>query len=106
MRGVYGSNTYFIGTMIGFIGFGELPELGKKVKTFSALAPVATVGHIEGAMRVLSYFKGEVEVNIFLENLISFHLINLPLRLKTIKQHLLYLKTSKLTILFFFSYYL
>ena len=53
---------YFIGTMIGFIGFGELPELGKKVKTFSALAPVATVGHIEGAMKVLSYFKGEVEV--------------------------------------------
>ena len=48
--------------MIGFIGFGVLPELGKKVKTFSALAPVATVGHIEGAMKVLSYFKGEVEV--------------------------------------------
>lgn len=48
------------GTMIGFIGFGQSPELGKKVKTFSALAPVATVGHIEGAMKVLSYFTGEI----------------------------------------------
>lgn len=49
------------GTMVGFIAFSSSQELGKKVKTFSALAPVATVGHIKGAMRVLSYFTSEIE---------------------------------------------
>ena len=60
--------------MIGFIGFGQSPELGKKVKTFSALAPVATVGHIEGAMKVLSYFTGEIVVSVSI-SLLSNRLI-------------------------------
>lgn len=48
--------------MIGFIAFGEYPDIGAKVKTFSALAPVATVGHIKGAMKVLSYLTPEIQV--------------------------------------------
>ncbi|XP_057312925.1 gastric triacylglycerol lipase-like [Hydractinia symbiolongicarpus] len=49
------------GTMIGFIQFGRQPELGKKVKTFFALAPVATVGYIKGALKIMSYFSPEIE---------------------------------------------
>jgi len=53
-----------LGTMIGFIAFGEYPDIGDKVKTFSALAPVATVGHIKGGMKVLSYATAEIEVKL------------------------------------------
>ena len=53
------------GTLIGFAGFGQNPDLAKKIKAFFALAPVTTVGHIEGAIKVLSYFIPEVEVIVF-----------------------------------------
>jgi len=49
------------GTMMGFAGFGENQEIAKKVKLFVALAPVATVSHIKGMMKVLSYFTPEME---------------------------------------------
>ena len=50
------------GTLIAFAGFGQNPDLAQKVKAFFALAPVTTVGHIKGAIKVLSYFTPEVEV--------------------------------------------
>ena len=53
------------GTMIGFAGFGQNLELAKKIKGFFALAPVARVGHIEGAIKVISHFTPEVEVSLF-----------------------------------------
>jgi len=49
------------GTSIAFAGFGQNPDLAKKIKVFFALAPVTTVGHIKGAIKVLSYFTPEVE---------------------------------------------
>ena len=51
------------GTSIAFAGFGQNPDLAKKIKVFFALAPVTTVGHIKGAIKVLSYFTPEVEVH-------------------------------------------
>ena len=33
------------GTLMGFTGFSDNPELGKKVKQFFALAPVYTLNH-------------------------------------------------------------
>ena len=50
------------GTSIAFAGFGQNPDLAKKIKVFFALAPVTTVGHIKGAIKVLSYFTPELEV--------------------------------------------
>ncbi len=50
------------GTLIAFAEFGRNQELAKKIKGFFALAPVTTTGHIEGAIKVLSYFTPEVEV--------------------------------------------
>lgn len=58
------------GTTIGFIEFGRNPELGKKIKGFHALAPIATVGHIKGAMKVLSNFAAEVQ---FLYKILGMH---------------------------------
>jgi len=43
------------GTMIGFIEFGRRPDLGKKIKSFVALAPVTTVGHIKGLAKIMYY---------------------------------------------------
>ena len=51
------------GTLIAFAGFGQNPDLAKKIKANFMLAPVATTGHIKGAIRVLSYFTPEIEVN-------------------------------------------
>ena len=48
--------------MIAFAAFSGDQELGKKVKTFSALAPVATVTHIKGALKVISNFAPQIEV--------------------------------------------
>ena len=48
--------------MIGFAEFGRNKELSSKIKKFIALAPVAAVGHIKGAIKVLSYVAPEVEV--------------------------------------------
>ena len=56
-------NSFAPGTTIGFIEFGRNPELGRKIKGFHALAPVATLGHIKGAIKILSNFASEVEVN-------------------------------------------
>ncbi|ELT87656.1 hypothetical protein CAPTEDRAFT_5448 [Capitella teleta] len=49
------------GTLIAFTGFSANPDLAKKVKQFVALGPVAQVGHLEGAVRYLSYITPELE---------------------------------------------
>ena len=49
------------GTVIGFIGFGH-PEIGRKVKTFFALSPVATVGNITSPLIKLAPFSKEFGV--------------------------------------------
>lgn len=49
------------GTLIAFAEFGRNPELAQKIKAFFALAPVATVGSIKGAIKVISYFSSELE---------------------------------------------
>ena len=52
--------------MIAFIEFGRNRELNNKIKGFHALAPVATVAHIKGALKVMSNFASEVKVNSYL----------------------------------------
>ena len=57
------------GTLIAFAEFGRNPELAQKIKAFFALAPVATVGSIKGAIKVISYFSSELEVSsLFISN--------------------------------------
>ena len=51
--------------MIAFAAFSGSHELGRKVKTYSALAPVATVSHIKGAMKVLAGFSSQLEVRSY-----------------------------------------
>ena len=43
-----------MGTVMGFAGFSTQPELEAKIKLFIALAPVARVGHIEGALAIMA----------------------------------------------------
>ena len=50
------------GTLMAFAGFSRNKELAKMVKKFFALAPVATVGHIEGPLKYLSFFSPEIAV--------------------------------------------
>ncbi|XP_046378395.2 lysosomal acid lipase/cholesteryl ester hydrolase-like [Haliotis rufescens] len=49
------------GTLIGFAGFSQNKTLGQLVKTFIALAPVATVGHIKSPLRLLAPFSKELK---------------------------------------------
>lgn len=58
------------GTMIGFAAFSINQELAKKVKTFSALAPVATVSHIKGALKIISNFAPQIEVLDYTEHIV------------------------------------
>ncbi|XP_046378386.2 lysosomal acid lipase/cholesteryl ester hydrolase-like [Haliotis rufescens] len=48
------------GTLIGFAGFSQNKTLGQLVKTFIALAPVATVGYIKSPLRLLAPFSKEL----------------------------------------------
>ncbi|XP_067671210.1 lysosomal acid lipase/cholesteryl ester hydrolase-like [Haliotis asinina] len=48
------------GTLIGFAGFSQNKTLGQLVKTFIALAPVATVGHIKSPIRLLAPISKEI----------------------------------------------
>lgn len=52
------------GSVIGFIQFGHDLELGKKIKTFVALAPVATVGHVGGVVKLLKYASPYINVGV------------------------------------------
>lgn len=60
------------GTTIGFIEFGRNVNLARKIKTFFALAPVATVGHIKGALKVLSPIEPEIQYMIQLLGIKEF----------------------------------
>ena len=42
------------GTMIGFSAFSQNQEIGKKVKKFFALAPVAFLGHTKSSIKLFS----------------------------------------------------
>ncbi|KAK3701521.1 hypothetical protein QZH41_007892 [Actinostola sp. cb2023] len=50
------------GTMVGFIEFGRNADLAKKVKTFYALAPVATVTYMGGLLKYLSELGPELQI--------------------------------------------
>ena len=45
---------YSQGSVMGFAGFSTQPELADKVELFIALAPVARVLHLQGALAPLS----------------------------------------------------
>jgi len=47
---------YSQGSVMGFAGFSTQPELADKVKLFIALAPVARVSNVQGALAPLSKF--------------------------------------------------
>ena len=51
------------GTIIGFAGFSTNADLASKVKVFFALAPIATVQHVEGALHYFAPFYRELEVS-------------------------------------------
>ena len=51
------------GTTIAFAEFSRNQTLASKIELFIALAPVAFIGNIEGALKYLSYFTGEIEVS-------------------------------------------
>lgn len=51
------------GTEQAFAGFSLNPELGKKVKTFFALAPVSNLSGIESPIKLLAPFAKDIEVH-------------------------------------------
>ena len=53
---------YSQGSVMGFAGFSTQPKLAAKVKLFIALAPVARVSHIEGAISFIAKFYREIDV--------------------------------------------
>ncbi|XP_057313671.1 gastric triacylglycerol lipase-like isoform X2 [Hydractinia symbiolongicarpus] len=60
------------GTTIGFIEFGRNVNLARRIKTFFSLAPVTTVGHIKGALKVLSPIEPEIQYMIQLLGIKEF----------------------------------
>lgn len=60
------------GTTIGFAEFSQNKKLAEKIRTFFGLAPVATVGHIKGAIKYLSYFSTEAKFLIKLLGINEF----------------------------------
>lgn len=53
---------YSQGTIMGFAGFSTQPDLAAKIKLFVALAPVARVSHIEGALSFIAKFYKQIDV--------------------------------------------
>ncbi|KAL5260544.1 hypothetical protein ACHWQZ_G010625 [Mnemiopsis leidyi] len=49
------------GSIIGFTGFSNNAVLAKKIKLFTALAPVARVDHVQGLFHYLSMFQSSLE---------------------------------------------
>ena len=52
------------GTVMGFGGFTFNKTLAAQVKAFFALAPVATVTHVQGAFYLISKFYKQIEVSL------------------------------------------
>ena len=50
------------GTLMAFAEFSRNKELAKKVKKFFAMAPVATVGHMESPIKYLAVWIREIKV--------------------------------------------
>lgn len=44
------------GSLMGFAGFPRYPQLAAKVKTFFALAPIAHIKNIDGALKYIAEF--------------------------------------------------
>ena len=65
------------GTLMGFAAFSRNKTLAQKVKEFYALAPVATVGHIESPIRYLAYLTPELQVrrNVWFHNTFWFKFV-------------------------------
>lgn len=53
---------YSQGSVMGFAGFSTQPKLAAKIKLFIALAPVARVSHIEGALSFIAKYYREIDV--------------------------------------------
>ena len=53
------------GTVMGFGGFTFNKTLAAQVKAFFALAPVATVTHVQGAFYLISKFYKQIEVSFW-----------------------------------------
>ena len=49
------------GSEIGFIEFSRNKELAKKIKLFTALAPIARVNHVKGLFKAMSEFQRSLE---------------------------------------------
>ena len=60
------SSLYYVGhsqgTTIGFAGFSSNEEMAKMVKTFFALAPVTTVAHTKGPLKLAAQNSIEISV--------------------------------------------
>ncbi len=59
------------GTLIAFAHLSKNPDLFNKIKMIFALGPVATVGHIKGALRPLSFFTEDFAVRNVLQKMCS-----------------------------------
>lgn len=61
------SNLWYVGHSMGttsaFAAFSKNKDLGKKVNTFYALAPVTTVKHIEGPLKWMAPFTRAIDVS-------------------------------------------
>ena len=53
---------YSQGTIMGFAGFSTQPDLAAKIKLFIALAPVARVSHIKGALSIIAKYYKQINV--------------------------------------------
>ena len=52
------------GTIMGFAGASYSKILASKIKAFYALAPITTIGHIEGALKYIAEYSKEIKVKI------------------------------------------
>ena len=64
---------YSMGSIMGFAGFSTQPELEAKVKLFIALAPVARMENLQGAVAPLAeiLFNGAAVVSHIMQH--SYH---------------------------------
>lgn len=64
---------YSQGSVMGFAGFSTQPELAAKVKLFIALAPVARVSNIKGAISFIAKFYREIDVCMYAHICVQYY---------------------------------